>query len=382
MMRRLLCRLVLLLLSALIIPGVAFPGLSQVQDVIAFQKFEDGNWDLWLVNADGSGLRRLTNNPAQDKLPCWSPDGTKIAFVSDRDGNTEIYTVDVATGVETRLTENQAAESNPAWSPDGTRIAFASWRDGKRSEIYVMNADGSAQTRLTFNDNQDDYPVWSPDGNRIAFTSSKTVAIIFGSIWIMVMNADGSGIIKLDKGRDAATWSPDGQRIAYVDFYSDIPPEGSAAASTHAAQVGKYMNKIYIKRADGKGWPKLFSKALEQRAVRWSPAGDKICYVSVNTIRIKNADGRGKTIQLGTQALAQWGLIGLLAKDSTSFYDCPSWSPDGSRIAYALKKLLSLKEAFYAICTVKSDGQDNTVIVSDTKALFKNPVWAPRGIEQ
>src|SRR6266550_3870165 len=83
----------------------------------------------------------------------------QIAFTSTRDGNSEIYVMNAdGTGV-TRLTDNPAADGDPAWSPDGTRLAFTSARDGN-NEIYVMNADGSGVTRLTNDPNQDGHPAW------------------------------------------------------------------------------------------------------------------------------------------------------------------------------------------------------------------------------
>src|SRR5207247_660118 len=78
----------------------------------------------------------------------WRPDGTTIAFATNRDGNYEIYLMNPDGSAPTRLTNDTAADLDPAWSPDGRKIAFATTRDGN-SEIYVMNADGSAPTRLT-----------------------------------------------------------------------------------------------------------------------------------------------------------------------------------------------------------------------------------------
>ena len=128
---------------------------------IAFVSDRDGNDEIYVMDADGSNLTRLTNNPAIDDSPAWSPDGTKIAFVSYRDGNEEIYIVDADGSSQTRLTDNSASDCFPSWSPDGTKIAFSSDRDGN-DEIYVVDADGSSQTRLTDNSADDDQPEWSP----------------------------------------------------------------------------------------------------------------------------------------------------------------------------------------------------------------------------
>ena len=133
------------------------------------------------MNADGSGQTRLTNNPAFDFLPQFSPDGSKIAFCSDRDGNYEIYVLNADGTGQTRLTNNAAEDSQPSFSPDGSKIAFYSNRDGN-GEIYVMDADGSNPVRLTTNAANDLLPAWQPGAvepppeppaNKIAFVSTR-----------------------------------------------------------------------------------------------------------------------------------------------------------------------------------------------------------------
>ena len=150
---------------------------------------------LYVLNADGSGLRDLTRKlagvrrfgagPASD--PVWSPDGRMIAFVrlNTRLG---VYVVNADGSGVRNLTPKPAgaAYAAPAWSPDG-QIAFASDRDGN-SEIYLMNADGSGQRSLTRNLAYDGDPAWSPDGQKITFVSNRD-----GRYAVYVMNADGSG---------------------------------------------------------------------------------------------------------------------------------------------------------------------------------------------
>ena len=118
--------------------------------------------DIYTMNAGGTGVRRLTNDPAIDARPDWSPNGNKITFWSDRDGNSEIYTINAdGTGVQ-RLTNNSARDEDPVYSPDGKNIAFQSTRDGGNNEIYRMTSTGTSQTRLTFNAAEDVRPSWQP----------------------------------------------------------------------------------------------------------------------------------------------------------------------------------------------------------------------------
>ena len=154
--------------AGLALAGALLGGLSGTEDAravvpglngaIAFARTVPGtHGEIFVMNPDGSGQTNLTNNPARDFDPAWSPDGTKVAFSSFRGGNREIFVMNADGSGQTNVTNDACWDVDPAWSPDGTRIAFSTNRLGD-NEIFVMNADGSGQTNLTNAPEEDDAP--------------------------------------------------------------------------------------------------------------------------------------------------------------------------------------------------------------------------------
>jgi Tol biopolymer transport system component len=168
------------------------------------------------VDPDGTGLEPFFDVDG-DREPYWSPDGSRIAFVSERDGNGEIYVMDANGTGATNLTGHPGADDfypllrhRDPWSPDGTRIAFSSDRTGDR-DVFVMRSDGTGLVNVTASAGTDVFNGWSSDGMRIAFSSRRT-----GDWEVYLVNADATGLVNLTRhpADDMdAIWLPDGSAI-------------------------------------------------------------------------------------------------------------------------------------------------------------------------
>ena len=254
------------------------------QAQIAFSSDRDANWEIYVMDTDGKNQRRLTTNRRDDRYPSWSPDGKRIAFTSSSkvigvhvvgvhplpvvDGTPHIYVMDADGKNLRRLSNEFFAEWDPSWSPDGKRIVFTSSgamdAAGGHWRIYVMDADGGNKQRLA-NDAVGGWePSWSPDGERIAFVSHRD-----GNRDIYVMDADGKNQRRLTRtpAYDLyPSWSPDGKRIVFVS-HRDGNYEIYVVNADGARQVRRLT-----KDGSGDTDPAWFDPAF---AFAVSPAGKK-----------------------------------------------------------------------------------------------------------
>ncbi len=200
---------ILLALTAL---GVTLTVAQQPVGQLAFVTDRDGNAEVYVVNADGTGLKRLTQAPGDDLEPVWAPDGKALAFTSDRDGNQEIYLMVADGSGQKNITRNPAADCYPCWAPDGTRLAFASDRVDD-SEVFACNRDGSGVTAISRSPAWDSLPQWSPAGDLIAFLTDRDQ-----NQEIMVCRADGSGTANVTRHEawdGDPRFSPDGRMLLF-----------------------------------------------------------------------------------------------------------------------------------------------------------------------
>ena len=171
---------------------------------------------IYVMNADGTGQKRLTNiNSGDAGGPVWSHDGKKIAYyafaLTSPSRNPELWVMDADGSNAKRLTDHAM---DPSWSPDGRQIAFASHRDGM-FQIYAINSDGSNVRRLSKHNAEDSNPAWAPDGGAIAYISAT--GDDRRGLFLMAANGSDPHGLAHSKHQDFCfpTWSPDGRIIVF-----------------------------------------------------------------------------------------------------------------------------------------------------------------------
>jgi Tol biopolymer transport system component len=231
-----------------------------------------GGGELYSVNADGSGMRRLTWSPQVEQEPSWSPDGTRIAYESSLGGNFHVWVMDADGSRQTELTSG-TQDIDPAWSPDGTQIAFA--RPSSNGwNLFVMKADGSGLRRVSDVFGND--PAWSPDGRRLAYVGPDGIGVVG------IDGFDPHRISALGTFAAGPSWSPDGTRIVFS-----------------RNNAGGYPGELFVANADGSGEHQLTSDGYANARPAWSPDGTEIVFQRTatppfgSTLWAIGADGSG-----------------------------------------------------------------------------------------
>lgn len=274
---------------------------------IAFVSSRDGNREIYSMEPDGSDVRRLTDDPAADSNPDFSPDGRSISFERYAGEHHAVYAMDADGSNVRKLTEPSGDFGGPAFSPDGRKIAYYDVRDGG---LYTMNADGSGKARIPVDGpGFHALPEWSPDGSNIAFSSDREA--LSGDIW--AVKATGGEPWRI-AGADPHShdidpaWSPDGTKIAYLAY----PPwfSGPGDGAPHGVYVADAAG------GSGRG-TLLFENALSGPA--WSPDGERFAYQAQAedggvSIFVADADGTNPVRLTG----------------ATTIDMAPDWGPDPS----------------------------------------------------
>lgn len=324
---------------------------------ISFASNRSGNFDIYVMDTNGENLRNLTNHPARDLEPAWSPDGRFLAYASNRDGDLQIYIMDTRTGENRRLTDRDADEWAPAWSPDGKWIAFVSGSDEIippvkfkiTSHIYRIDANGANLVQLT-DQGKNLRPAWSPDSKQIAFVSYHRGADRKG---LYIMDADGRQVRRVNdqkvqalKGifQSECAWSPDGKQIAF----SIVIPRNDrmhlclididGKNFRQLTQGGPILKPVIEGKPIIAGKPPPTFPFPEIRQPAWSSDGKQIAYTySTNfftaDIHVIDAEGNGP----GTPLVEDVGVKDIGRNQS------PAWVPEGFlSVSPSAEKLMTL----------------------------------------
>jgi hypothetical protein len=278
---------------------------------IAFSSNADGNPDIYVMNADGSGIKQLTDNSAIDWNPSWSPDGTKIAFTSGRDGDFDVYVMNADGSNTINVTNGWATadEDNAHWSPDGRYIAFDSTIFGNWS-VWITDPLGKERWQLTVGADNEWFDSWAPDGRAFLIDSN-----IQGDDDIYRYSFDpndplmaayyahtvGPTILGDDPySQGAAIYSPDGTKIAFSDNKDG-------------------HDQVFVMNADGTGAEQITQGKIDRLVDDWQRTYDvqpptvRVFAVrakrgSIVTLRYRVSDDSGRAAVLGRIYYKEYGL--------------------------------------------------------------------------
>ena len=307
------------LAGAVVAAAAAIPGCgagedeSSVGKLIEFSSFRKGIPRIFTVAVDNGTVRRVASHTTLDAA--WSPDGRKLAYFrsQNEEADLELYVMDADGSNKRRLTQFSGGVGDAAWRPDGKAIAFDRCTE-ESCAIAVIAPDGSGLRRVGPRGREGE-PVWSPDGRFIAFESAAS-----GRLGIFILDVQSGRVRRLTSKDDSdPRWSPDGAAVAFTRM-TPLPHRDARM-------------DIYVVRANGRGLRRL-TKGPLKRALNpaWSPDGKLIAF-----------DGRLERRSLchstsGASAIYVISPQGTTPQRLTRYrpmFDSPTWSPDGTRIAYA-----------------------------------------------
>jgi Tol biopolymer transport system component/cytosine/adenosine deaminase-related metal-dependent hydrolase len=368
------------------------PSWSPDGRTLVFQAYRDGNYHLYTMRSDGSGLRQLTSGPYDHREPKFSPDGTAIAFSSDRGGTGTygVFTLDVATGAVTARTDTAAEEAMPAWSPDGRRLACTV--DGTAIDVLDL-ASGTTSRVVTAPAGATLYgPSFSPDGATLAYVriAGATAELVVGDRVISAQGEDvfgfapswlspaellhtADGRIKrrtLDGAATVVAFSASVPVVPRPDYHRKVRDLDSAreqrvlgiaspVASPDGEQVAfRALNALWLLTIGNPVPRRLVSDGYFNSDPDFAPDGRSIVYASD---RAGDADLWLRDLATGEERR----ITGL-----TGAQTAPRFSPDGGRIAYCDQD---------GVVWVLDLASGAATQVTPTLFMPGRPTWSPDG---
>ncbi len=245
------------------------PDISRDGKWITFASTQHStNSDLYIKTIGSHAVTRLTNDPAQDIMPVFSPDGRRVAFASNRNGSWDIYVMSVGGGQPIQISEGESHELHPTWSPDGKNLAFCRLNPASNKwEIWVVDAMHPGVARFL---GHGLFPRWSPNGDTIAFQKSRDRSDRFFAIWTIDF-VEGEAINPTEIASSPVsafvnpTWSPDGSRLAFAAIPN---PEGAVGSDIGARPSNA---DIWMVEMNGSGRSRLTGGQFVNLMPVWAP---------------------------------------------------------------------------------------------------------------
>ena len=186
---------------------------------IAFSSNRDGNYEIYIMNPNGTGQKNLTRHKANDVQPAWSPTGKEILFVSNRDGRPDLYLMDAdGTNVQ-KVFKNLKLRTAPAWSPDGKQISYC--RTDAVGELYIASLDKKDEKSIASVGKYDGYSSWSPDGTKIGFGGPSGPGNTTSRIHVFNLHSRKKEVLFAERiltSMRNPAWSPLDDKIAFSWF--------------------------------------------------------------------------------------------------------------------------------------------------------------------